>query len=280
MSVSGATAATATSAALASALRRRGAVQRRGQVEDEGDLRHREITGTGVHDRPGGVELDHRGHPAQRVVAAPPGHLADRGATPRGQRRHEHLRDQLSGLPCGDERSQDEVAGIEGSPAGGGYTGHRPAEQAEHHRHLGGRVRVCDRTDRRPPVADRRVGDQPQYLAQQGLGDRGRRVALHVAVPGERADPDAGVVGAHVVELVNHVDVDQQLRVRQPHGQQRHQALPAREHRGGRCVVGQHGEGFGQTGRPGVCEGSGLHATVTIGRRYPRWLGFRKPVRP
>jgi len=35
----------------------------------------------------------------------------------------------------------------------------RAVQKGDHHRHLGGRIGVHDRPDRRAPVADRRVGD-------------------------------------------------------------------------------------------------------------------------
>ena len=69
--------------------------------------------------------------------------------------------------------------------------GDRAAEQRQHHRHLGRRVGVHDRADRRAPVADRGVRDvrQRQRRAAAGPGVRRPRRARRRAGPARRPAP-------------------------------------------------------------------------------------------
>ena len=109
-------------------------------------------------------------------------------------------------------------------------------------------------------VADGGVGDVLQRDAEQRLHPAYVGRGQHVSVPRERADTYAVDIGAHVVEIGQPVDVDQRGRRRQSHVEQRHQALPAREHL--RSRIGREGlQGVPEVLRTDERERCGLQLT-------------------
>ena len=71
---------------------------------------------------------------------------------------------------------------------------------------------------------------------------------------GQRADPDLTVLLADVGELVQVVDVDQVLRVREPELHHRQQAVPARDDAGSRAEPLERCDRALDTGRALVLE--------------------------
>ena len=95
--------------------------------------------------------------------------------------------------------------------------------------HLAGRIGVAQRAAERAAVADLPVADERDGLREQRnpLADHGRR--LQRRVPRQRPDAHHAVAGDDAIEPGNPVDVDDRRRPQEPHAQERHQALPARE---------------------------------------------------
>ncbi len=81
-----------------------------------------------------------------------------------------------------------------------------------------------------PAIPDHRVSHQRQRLAQQRLSRGRHRVAQDIGVPGRGPDRDLPIGHADEGQLAEPVDVDQMSRRGQPHIQQRHKGLAAREH--------------------------------------------------
>ena len=94
-----------------------------------------------------------------------------------------------------------------------------------------GRVGLAERAADRAAVAHDRVGDHVLGVAEERevLGEQLGLQQLDVA--GHRPDPDLAVLLADVGELVEVVDVDQVLGVREPQLHHRQQAVPARDDR-------------------------------------------------
>ena len=123
-----------------------------------------------------------------------------------------------------------------------------------------GRVGVHEAAHGRAPVADRRVG----HVAQSpGAAAATRRTPpsscssrlCRASAPTVTASAST----AHAVEAGHVVDVDQVLGRRQPHREQRHQALPAREHLAALAQPGEDVEGLVEAARPVVGERGRLH---------------------
>ncbi len=98
---------------------------------------------------------------------------------------------------------------------------------------------------------------------EQGLGLARRGVGEHVAVPGQRTDAYAVGSGLDSSQVGQAVDVDQHRRGGEPHGQERDEALPAREHLGAR-VAGQGLQCLLEGPRPAVGEGRRLHVPRVV----------------
>lgn len=76
-------------------------------------------------------------------------------------------------------------------------------------------------------------------------------------MPGQRADPDTSLDLVDRPQAGYPVDVDDQGRCGQPHGEQRHETLSTGQHL--RVRRRERGDGPGQVRRADVVEGRGLH---------------------
>jgi hypothetical protein len=107
---------------------------------------------------------------------------------------------------------------------------------AEGHHHGGPvtlRVGMAQRTDKRPPVTDDRVGHQRRRRCHGRLPGREDVGALELRVPCECADPDRPIsIDPVVVQARDAVDVDEQLGRGEAQLEQRDQTLPAGQHLG------------------------------------------------
>jgi hypothetical protein len=132
---------------------------------------------------------------------------------------------------------------------------------------------VAERAAQRAAVADLPVADKRDGPGEQGdpLPDDRRR--LQRRVPGERAHPDHAVAHPDAIESGNPVDVDHRGWAEQPHAQEWHQALPAREQPGVAVEAREGGESLLGGRRCEVLEGSGLHP------RYAFRIAERSPTR-
>src|SRR5271154_1833645 len=83
----------------------------------------------------------------------------------------------------------------------------------------------------RAAVADLIMRDMSNSLPQQRVGDLQPPIALDVAPAHPGAEADATVADSDAVEAGNAPQIDQLAGRRQPKGEQRHQALPAGDHR-------------------------------------------------
>ena len=86
-----------------------------------------------------------------------------------------------------------------------------------------------DRAADRAAVAHLRVADQRGGLRDQRAALGQHRVADEVGVPRERADRDPVALVAHVAEVGEAADVDEQRRPREAEPQQRDQRVAAGE---------------------------------------------------
>ena len=113
------------------------------------------------------VQLDDGGHPAHRVVAAPPLTSANPVPAPAaapGRGLGGELLRAPPPTPAARGRTRRRGPPL---PALAGHP-HRPVQHRQHRRHLPRRVGVHDAADGRAPVPDGRVGDAPQRLASSG----------------------------------------------------------------------------------------------------------------
>src|SRR6185437_9245055 len=100
----------------------------------------------------------------------------------------------------------------------------------------------------------------------QRVPARQQRRALQVGVAAERADPQRAVaVLAVVAEAGQVVDVDEQRGGGETQLEQRHEALPAREHLGVVAVLGQERDRLVEGARRRVAEAGGVHQGSTCG---------------
>ena len=95
--------------------------------------------------------------------------------------------------------------------------------------HLAGRIGVAQRAAERAAVADLPVADEGDGFREQRdpFTDHGRR--LQRGVPRQRPDAHHTISRDDAVEPGDPVDIDDRRRPQEPHAQERHQALPARE---------------------------------------------------
>ena len=219
---------------------------------------------------------DRGGDTGQGVVAVPAGELhegrARAGRQPPERRAHGHLVLGEARL----ERADEEVGGGDlAGPAGAGDLD-VAVQQREHRRHLAGGVGVGDRADRGAAVADDRVGDVQQGLAQQREGGVGALVPLQLGVPDEGADAHRVLPHLDVAEAGHPVDVDQVGRRGEAHVEDRDEALAAGEDLAVVAHLSEDGDGLIDAARCVVHEGRGLHRADPA---FPKggWIGAVSP---
>ena len=152
-----------------------------------------------------------RGDAAHGVVALPPRDLDERRPAARRGRAGKNAETASS-----SGRSADSIGPTKNSSAA---TSRVPAvdagldravEQAQHRRHLGGRVGVHQAADGGAAVADRRVGDvRAAPGAAAAAPRRTSGVGQQVGVPHQRPDADPGLGHLDGVEAGDVVDVDE-----------------------------------------------------------------------
>src|SRR5215217_5634970 len=108
-------------------------------------------------------------------------------------------------------------------------------------------------------VADLRVADVTDRLGEERHISDDAPVALDGAVAGHRADGVAAVALVDVAKRTYSIQVYQPRRTRQPHIQQRDQALPARQDLGVAVRVAQRVQGLVEGSRGDVGERGWLH---------------------
>ena len=182
---------------------------------------------------PSSSTVDGDGDPGERVVAVAAGGLErtrvrvprrERGRTARPRRARRGASVVSSGPTKKSAAAISRVARAARRPR-------RRRRSSEHRGHLAGRVGVHDRADRGAAVADRRVGDVAQCLAQQReRGVRRRRRARAPACRTSAPTRTARVGDVDGIQPGDAVDVDEVRRGGEPHVEHRHQALPAGEH--------------------------------------------------
>ena len=189
-------------------------------------------------------------------VAVAAGDLLARPSSVEG--RHAHLDQQLVVGQRSGQKAKEEVGGLDRPLAAGGASDERGVEGAGHRRQLGGGIAVGQAAADRAARADGLVADERQARRQQRCRRPDVGCALGLALGDGRADGEAAV-GAHVLELGQPADVDQDGGAGQPQGEQGDQALAAGEHLGFVAVLGQHGEGLVDGVGGVVVEGRRLH---------------------
>ena len=211
------------------------------------------------------------GDAAQRVVAVPARDLGERRRPPRGRSAGKNASAAISS--CGQRRLQRaERTGRRRRSCAGPRTDATSTEPPSSASTTGISAAASAWTiepTRGAAVADRGVRDVARAPAGAAAGRRRRLgVGEDVGVPGERPDPDPVVGDRDVVQVGQRVDVDEHRRRREPHRQQRDQALAAGQHlrvpdRRPGPPVRLEGPG------PAVGEGCWLHA-----RPIPRGTGL------
>ena len=181
--------------------------------------------------RPSSSEPDGGGHPAHRVVAAPPAHLGEPGARGRRQHREQRLGGELPRLHRRLQRPEEELArrGPAAPRPGGPPAPPRPAPPAPRASPPPGRRARCCRPWC-PGCGWPAWATNRSAFASSGWAAAAAGSASTSRVPRQRPHPDLAVLHPDVAELGQPVDVDEVLRRGEAHGQQRHQRLPAREH--------------------------------------------------
>ena len=103
--------------------------------------------------------------------------------------------------------------------------------------------------------------DERHDLGEQRHRRTDDRVALEDALAGGGADCNPLVLTAHEGKLAYAGDVDEPFRAREPHGHERHEALPAGDD--SRVVAGgQHCASLVDIRRPCIVERGGFHRTA------------------
>ena len=229
------------------------------EVEHRRHRGDRDERGAGRAHRPVVVDLEGDGHPGDGVVAVAAGGLEERGAGAGREAAEPHRLDELVVGQGRLERPLEEVGRCDLASTLRPDGLDDAAGEQEHRGHLAGGVGVRDRADRGAAVADRRVGDVAQRLAQEGERGLGGVVALEPRVPDECAHPHPRVGDVDGIQPGDAVDVDEVAGAGQPHVEHGDQALPAGEHLAVVADLGQHGDGLVDGAGCVVHERCGLH---------------------
>ena len=157
--------------------RRRPRRQRLGQVDHGGHVAHRQVAGAGPTTA-SPVEADQRARRrtarSRRAGGRSPSN-ADPGARRPAPGRTPTPRSRRGAARTPAARRTGRRPAIVRRAPHGPATSTRAAEQAQHHRHLGRRVGVHERADRRAAVADRRRGRRGRAPATAAAGRGVRR---------------------------------------------------------------------------------------------------------
>ena len=201
---------------------------------------------------------DDDGRRDEREIAGPDGELREGGRRALRRPGHDERRQQLVRLDRGRERPVEERPGRHQPLAARRAHDHRGVEGERGERELGGGIGVREAAAERAAHADRQVADAGGGLAQQAV--RARELhALEGGVPDERVDDDLPVAGAVLRERPGAGHVDEMRGAREPVGEHRQEALPAREHLGVLAALGQQVERLLRAVRPRIRERRRLH---------------------
>ncbi len=155
-------------------------------------------------------------------VDGPLGELLERPAAGTGLR-HPDLGEQLGRLEHGLEQALEELADRD-LPETVGTPGDQRGIQREQHRgQVRGRVGVRDRAADGAAVPDLRVADLARRVREQRHLTGQQRGAVHVVVPGQRADRDVRALVGDVRQVVQPAQVDEHFGGGQPQFHQRQQ---------------------------------------------------------
>jgi hypothetical protein len=141
--------------------------------------------------------------------------------------RHAHLLQNLLRPERGRERAGEELGRRDRALAVRPLGDEVGVEREQDRPEVGGRVAVGDRAADRPAVTDLRVADLAGRPRDEGAALGEHRVRGEVGVARQRADRDPVSVVAHVAELLEPADVDEQRRTREAQAQEGDQRVAA-----------------------------------------------------
>src|SRR5581483_6083032 len=185
------------------------------------------------------------------------------------QPREPHLDEELRRTEGGLEVRHEEVRRAHPALPGRARQTHAAAEGGQRQRQLRRRIGVRDAPADGAAVADGAVPDVADGVNEERAVARHKRRALRVALADERAEAELagrGILGDGG-EAGDVVDVDDQLRPREPEVQERDEALAAREDLRVVSVRREEGERLCLRRRRAVLEARGLHVTPRASAR-------------
>ena len=209
------------------------------------------------------------------VVAVPPGEFVEEMY--RILRRHrqldgdqQFLRRQRRLIDSGEK-----IRG--GNPPFAGLAAHDDGRVQRHHagRQFGRRVGVGEAAAERAPVADRRMRDMGDGLAQQGRVRSDFRRAGKFDMARQRADGEDIAAQGYSLELGDRADIDHQFRTDQPQIHRGHQALATGQQLGAVAMRDQELQRVGDAGGACVGESRGFHRYDLPGRILAYFAGIR-----
>ena len=170
-----------------------------------------------------GGEADHR------IVAVAARELGETHAGVPGRGGNADRGQHVARAERGLEQAFEEIIGLHRAPAVRPGDIHFTAERQQARRQFGGGIGEGNRAAERAAVADRRMADMRHGERDQRRmpGDLGGAFGLGVA--GQRADLDLAGFHRDAGKPADAIQVDQQLRRRQPHVERGDQALAAGE---------------------------------------------------
>ena len=227
-----------------------------GQVDDGRHVAHRQVADLD------GLAVDERRGADQGVVAVPPGDLLEGDAGTRRQRREERRdRDLVVARPTtpAARRRARRPGSCAARPAPRPRASRRAASAPPASRRPRRRARASRPSCRGCGSWRARRGPAPaRRAAAPGVRRREARTAACRASAPTRTPSSLDLDG---VQARDPVDVDEQRRRREPHRQQRDQALAAGQHLGVR-LAGQGRDRLGERPWPAVVERCWLHRTL------------------